>query len=239
MSIPRPDSPDGRHSDAVVGTILVVTSILVIALILHHPTGRGHDFQEFTRQLHTIHDLNQAVHGTGILMMCVLACCFNEVCNKLVKTFIAQLACGMYLLGSAGMILAALVSGFVVPNFAFHFSVEHDGQAQTLEAIVHALRSFNHSGYQLGVVGLSLAVFLLSLAILRQTQSRILGWGGLIVGALGIIGLQTKWFAPSIQGVLLFFTLQAMWNTSLGMLLMRRSLGTTIGEESDNRGRNT
>ena len=205
------------------GILLIAGSILMIFAMLHHPTGHEHEFSEFIEEVQAFQLLNALVHGGAIGLLLIFVLGFSFLSDRLGWNRLdVRLAVIFYVLGGAAMVVAAMISGFIVPFFLDRYSEASAAELQFAESMLTLLREVNRAFDQLGVIGMSVGVFFWSTAMIYRERQKWIGGGlGIAVGVLGVAGVFTGHLEASVPGIISFVLLHGTWNFCIGLKLLR------------------
>ncbi len=155
-----------------------------------------------------------------------------------------------YCMGTIAMMAAALISGFIIPEFVAGYQARttqemkttgHDHaalmqladpspqaateQIKSMLQIMGLARSGNQVCSRMGVLASAIAYLLWSLAMLRSTGTvKWVGILGTVVG-LALSGSLLLGYLPmNVHGMLVFVTFQACWSVAVGYLMFRRAI---------------
>lgn len=208
----------------VGGIVILIGSLLMVFAMLHHPTGHAHDFGDFVDKVDSIRTVNALVHGSAIAVMIMFVFGFSwlSTCIGWNRPAV-RMAMIVYTLGAVGMIVAAMVSGFIVPFFLERYAQAPFSEAEIAKAVLDMLRNVNRAFDQLGVCAMSIGVVCWSISILNHPRRDWLtGVLGLLVGGGGLVGMFTGHLAATVQGIISFVLLQALWNIAVSIQMIRR-----------------
>lgn len=216
------DNWSRRNLNRVAGVTLMVISVLMIALMMHHPTAGGHDMHSFLEGIESIQTLNVIVHGGALIILLLLGSCMSALSSSLgTSSATVRLGAVFYAAGLLNMFAAATVSGFLVPGFAGTLAGATSEQLTAGGQILHLLREINRTCDEFGVLGMSAGIFWWSLRMCLQRQARFVGILGVIAGAGGVVGLFSGHLGATLHGVLGFVLVQGVWNVLVGVGLIR------------------
>ncbi|MEM8734869.1 MAG: hypothetical protein AAGG44_11630 [Planctomycetota bacterium] len=120
------------------------------------------------------------------------------------------------------MVVAAMFSGFVIPNYLLNFDLQDQLAATVGENDMRAMRSVNKCFDLLGVAALSWGIFQFGLAGLQMPSRNWLLCGiSSVVGFLGVVGIFTGHTNASVPGIIVFAVLVAAWLIAAGISLLR------------------
>ncbi len=159
---------DTTRSDRTVGVILLITSVLTIVTMAHHPSGAHGG------------NLVYVVHGTMIVLLSSMffGFCYYSMRRDLGRLLILA-ALVAYSLNYVALVIAGTINGFIVPALAEH------GQDIPHALFVFAWES-NQAFALLGTGATAVAFVLWGLDLLRQENgfSRLIGGFGILAGVL-------------------------------------------------------
>ena len=115
--------------DRTSGLAIVVGVIVSVAMMSHHPTGGGHAGAAGVAEAAHVAGLNRFVHGALIAASLVLAFGFQGFAAQLARP-LARFALLLYVAGTAAMVGAALVNGFVFPAVMERWSGRSDAEIE-------------------------------------------------------------------------------------------------------------
>lgn len=212
-----------RSTDVLAGWVLILSTVLTIFVIMHHPVGKSSSMRDFIDEVAHMQSVNRLVHGAAIFAVLIFLSCNSHFASRLGwKYFSVRLGFCFYGLGTLLMVAAATVSGFIVPEYLEGLRDATDRELESGSIVLLALRETNHACDQLGVLAFSVALICWSAQCLGQAKRLIVvGTVGLLAGAVGLVGLFTGHLGPTVHGVLLFLGLQAGWNLCVGWQLIR------------------
>jgi hypothetical protein len=127
-------------------------------------------------------------------------------------------------IGTAAMIVAAMISGFVVPAIAARYASAAPGNLTFAVQIIAICAGVNEIFARLGVIAMSLAIALWSVdLVLVRGAARIAAILGFAAGAFGVgVLLFGGHLTPPVFGAIVLG--QAIWYCAVGALLIRRTL---------------
>jgi hypothetical protein len=206
----------------VAGIVLIITSMLMIFLMMHHPTSHSHGMAKFMEDVEHMQSLNIVVHGGAIVILLLLAFCMSVLSSRLgTGSVFVRLAMIFYGAGILSMCAAATVSGFLVPGSLSTLAEATQPQLATGQQILALLRTINRTCDEFGVLGMSAGLFFWSLQMCLPRRGRLVGFLGAIVGLIGIAGLLSGHLGATVHGVIAFVVLQGIWNSLVGIGLLR------------------
>jgi hypothetical protein len=227
VAIPVPDpreSPtDGPGSlrPQTVGIAIAAAGLLSILMMAHHPSVSTHAMTDVVSEISTKAPTSKVVHGALIGLVACLIYAFTEFSVRLeLRRPLVRGALMAFVMGSAAMIGAALISGFLVSSIA---SVYAHARADDLEAMRHLLNLSslaNRTLANFGVVAISGAILLWSIALLLAKQRHLwLGVLGLIAGAAPVVLIALDVLRLDVPGMTFVVAAQTVWYVAVGLAL--------------------
>ncbi|HSF17260.1 MAG TPA: hypothetical protein VLK65_17055 [Vicinamibacteria bacterium] len=217
---------ESNETHRASGLLIGIGSVLAVLLMAHHPSTGGRDTASLVEELSLEAPLTSGVHGGLIVLMGCLLLGFTGFSEHLgLEKLRVRAALCAYGLGIAFMIMAATVSGFIVPGLASRY-VSEAATAPVLESVRPALRlcfQANQSAAQAGTVALSIAILLWSWTLLeRSGPSRAIGIFGIAVGVLPPLALFAGRLHLDVHGMGAVVLAQAFWSVAVAIWLYRR-----------------
>ena len=210
--------------DTVSGTLLILSSLIIVVVMAFHPTGHGLMNRETFAQ--TVH-LGQVVHAlaiaaTPLMFLGLLGVSRTSQPSEL--AIAAMVACGF---GSVAVISAALASGFVFPAVITRMVVEEEGTVPRAFLIYTSI--WNRAFAGVHVVAFSVGIILLAIAIFgkrdRFRSGSGLGLVGIVVGVAVLVVFLSGKVHLDVHGARILWFLQSAWLLWLGVaMLIRRRL---------------
>lgn len=197
----------------VAGIVLMVTAILTIVAMGHHPSG--HEAPSAGLGM----TLGGFIHATMIVLLSgtawgLLVFSLREPRNGWVLA--AMLAYGVSFFGH---VTAALINGFIVPALAAEVDPSSSG------AIFELLWQSNQAAAELGVFSASAAFSLWSIHLLlrKPDPDKLVGVVGLLVAAGTAGALYSGIIALDVSGAFVAYGGHAIWTGLVGLQLLRKS----------------
>jgi hypothetical protein len=205
------------------GAIVVVASVASVLLMAHHPSVRSHDAAAVVAELAQKARADQVVHGALIALTGALVFGFLELGPALGRRATARAALVAYAAGSAGMIGAALVSGFLVPALAARYEAASGPALDVLPHLLGLAALANRTLAGFGVAATSGAILLWSVALLRRPCDfhRATGFLGLASGGAPLAALLLGAQRLDVRGMTLVVVAQAAWSVAVGAQMFR------------------
>jgi hypothetical protein len=210
-------------SKRIAGGILAFGSILSVLAMAHHPSTASHDMIDVAAEIASKARASQIVHGLLIAVLVASVFAFLDLCGTLdFRRPTVRAGFVAYAAGSGAMIGATLISGFLIPTLVARYEGE---AAAALEALGHSLRLAsvaNRTLASFSVVAMSVAIFLVSSALLRgRRRSMVPGVLGMFVGVVPPAALLFGGLRLEVHGMSLVVALQCVWNVAVGVQLYR------------------
>lgn len=204
------------------GSMLVVLPLLSLLVLAHHPTIAAHDVHEATHQLAAVAGFAALVHGMLIAGQCgILYALLTWLDSRNLANPLPRAAAIMLLLGTVGVIGAALVDGFIVPQVAT-FPHEGDPGLMIMDQLIRYSMSLNQVLIVAGELALSAAFALLSADLIGiRGGSLWVGAAGLVLAGGSILGLLTGFLVLHLRGMQILFAAQSVWLVWLGIFILR------------------
>jgi hypothetical protein len=214
-----------EYTKTIAGGLLVITSLVAFAFILHHPTLGTPGYASIAEEAMAEAPLNRAVHGAMILVMITYYFALSIVSDFLGRQYIlvrlAQLA---FTIATISLTGAALLSGFVTTNLAAAY-VDRPEQAELFMAQLRLAFAGNQALDLLGVSAFALAIIFWSIRLLKEkSMNRICGILGCVIGSALLIGMATSHLQFDVHGMIMLVAGFAIWAIFLGIQLLRKAL---------------
>ena len=223
----QPPSPSAEAvpRGTIAGVVIVTCGVLAVFAIAHHPSVEAHTPAAAIREIGRIGAVNQTVHGAMIAILAALLFGFGVysirrgIGNEAVLGGLIAHA-----IGTAAMIVAAMISGFLIPEIAARYAAASPNGLQFAVQVIAICADTNQLFAKLGVIGMSLAMLLWSIDLVRSRELvRVTGVLGLAAGAIAVAVLFFGGrLTPPTLGIIVLA--QAIWYCAIGALLIRRAL---------------
>jgi hypothetical protein len=218
--IPNPAESD--RDARIAGIVLVTVPLLSILMMAHHPSAGAHDPAGLVAEIAEKAPLSRIVHGALIALMGAELFAFIAFCKR-VGFERSEVRAGFvaYSIGTGAMIGAALISGFIVSDLAAYYVQQASGDATSFVDLSRLAMTGNQALAKLGVVAMSAAIVLWSVALFRGGRDRWVGIAGFIAGLAPAIALVAGVIRLDVGGMTLVVVLQAIWIVIVGIQLIR------------------
>jgi len=217
---------DERIADSgarTAGIVLIATSLLSILLMAHHPTAASHDSAAIAAEIVQKAPLSRFVHGALIAMVGAQIFALIALCHRLgFEQSTVRAGFVSYALGAAAMIGAALISGFVVSSLSESYAPLAAGELDAYRHLLRLSMAGNQALAKFGVVAMSVAIVLWSIAAFRGGRANLwLAAIGVVTGVAPALALLVGMLALDVHGMLLVVVCQTVWNVAAGIYLIR------------------
>jgi hypothetical protein len=202
--------------------LIIAGSVLALVGMAVHPSGNGRAM-DMVRDLVANGAFNAYVHGFLITVYLSLVLGFFGLTQWLGGGRVAaQAGFVAYCASVIAATAAAISSGFVNRTLAFNYL---DAKPDEVNAVVAAFRvagAFNHAWGRMWVIALSAAIVLWSIELLGlRGFARPLGWLGLSIGIVAIIGLPLGLVPLTVVALVGVIAAQTAWSIGVGVLMLR------------------
>jgi hypothetical protein len=205
---------DERIDSRPAGVALAASAATALFLMLHHPTSlKGPDDGLLATDM-----ANDLVHGGMIACLIGLGVGVDALCRRLGPDRPSVAAGrGVWNLGAAGLITAALINGFALGRVAAALPASEGRQAA-----LTGLWTLNQVLGAFGLVGVALATGLLAVAMVRAGGLlRIAGAIGAAMAALGPVWALTTGGDLDLHAAVISMGLFSTWAGLVGAALIR------------------
>lgn len=199
------------------GWLLIIAPVLTVLIMVMHPTG-----QDLSENFEHVAMVNRLVHGTALLAMPLIFLGTLALSRRLNHPDSAVAGLVAYAVAVVGWMMAGVASGFIQTQLFGEMQGAGGAEAETLETLSHFTFAFNQSFAGLGVIASSMAIGLLSLAMLRTRRLPApLAWFGMVAAA-GLLAAQLSGHLTlDVHGFGLVILVQAVWLVWSGIALLR------------------
>jgi hypothetical protein len=220
---PVTEGPRGSVSAAVV---LLVTSLLEILAMAHHPSVRTSDTAQAVRQIARFSELSAVVHGVLMAFMLLITYGFSEFAlRRGLRLPLIRAGAIAYGSGVLVMLGAALVSGFIIPALVSSTPHTTTLDLQINEQLLILCGALNQAYAKFGVVAMSAGILCWSLDLTRDSGARrVVGLFGCLIGVFSIVTLMSGVIHLDVRGMGEIVAIQAAWNIAIAVLMIRRTI---------------
>jgi hypothetical protein len=216
---------EGEAGDAgrTAGIALAVGSLLMVAFMMLHPRIEAHGTTEFIAEVERQAIANGIVHGSLIALLGLFVFGFTGLESRLgMSSAFGRAGLVAYVMGAIALAAAALINGFIVPEFVSRYQARPAEELLPMHDILALCRASNQVCSRMGVLAMSIAIVLWSIPLVgRRGLLRLTGVLGCIAGALPALALLSGHLPMNVHGVLAFVLAQAVWNLAIAFQLIR------------------
>jgi hypothetical protein len=211
--------PSGR----LAGASIALAWLLSLGFMAHHPVIHGHGLENLVTEMQRQAAADRIVHGALIGLLGFLLHGFTCLASRLgLDSFVVRAGLIAYAMAAGGMVAAALADGFITPEFIGRFHGRPTAELETMKEIMAFCGVGIRVCTRFGVVAMSIAVVLWSVALLRgHGLVRAVGILGWLAGAAPLFAMPMGLLPMEVNGVLAFMLAQAAWSGAVAMLLVR------------------
>jgi hypothetical protein len=223
----QPSSPSAEAAPrgTIAGIVIAACGALAVFAMAHHPSVETHTPAEAILEIGRVGATNQVVHGAMIAIIAALL--FGFVVYSLRRGIAKEAVLGgliAHAIGTAAMIVAATISGFLVSAIAARYATASPNGLQFAVQVIAICGQLIQLFGKLGVIGMSLAIVVWSIDLVRLP--RFVRMTGIVGFAAGAFAIGTLVFGahltPQTLGAIVLG--QAIWYCAVGALLIRRVL---------------
>jgi hypothetical protein len=211
----------GRRASRLYGGLLLVSALLSMFVLAHHPITGAHDLAGMLRSLERQAAMIEAVHGSLILLFLIMLLGYCGFCRRLgLARPLVTAGLIAFCVGTFAMITAAMINGFAVPDFASAYQDPSPDRTAAVAATLRMSWALNQAMAGLGVIAWSAAILLWSAVLVRgPTWSRATGLFGM-AAALAVAGaLLGGWVTLEVGGFMAVVAVLTAWTLAAGALL--------------------
>ena len=210
--------------DQKSGIALIAGALGGIVTMAIHPTGA---ISPTSDQLEHLAVASAAAHSLAMVSFLIL---FLGACGLVRRIAaadrIAFAALVTYGFACVALLIAAAVSGFIVPNIMRHMVRDVPDNAQQWKIVIHGVFQINQAFARIYSIAASIAIVCWSVSVLRNGG---LGRGvaiyGCIVGPLLIVGIVAGYLRLDVHGMAIVALAQSIWFIVVGAQLYSRPDG--------------
>lgn len=199
------------------GLLLIIAPLLTVLVMVMHPTG-----QDLAENFAHGALVNRLVHGTALLALPLIFLGLLALSRRLDHPDSAVAGLVAYGVAVVAWMLAGVASGFIQTELFSEVQEAGGVEAETLQTLSHFTFAFNQSFAVVGVLASSMAIGLVSLAMLRTRRLPVaLAWFGM-AASIGVLSAQLSGHLRlDVHGFGLVTLLQAVWLVWSGITLLR------------------
>lgn len=211
----------------ITALILAFASITSIFAMLHHPEIHAQDLREQVTELSQKAGMSGLVHGaliTLLLFYCQGFMQYSQI-RGLHRTGVSfALLC--FLLGSIGMIGAALISGFILPNIVGSYLSASDVELLDFNLAKRLSWQANQALANSGAVAWLLAIIAWSWdGLYCKAEDKLSVWifrGFMLLGLVSLLAFGLGIFMLDVAGMTYISLLLAGFGLALAWMLFKR-----------------
>jgi hypothetical protein len=189
-----------------LGILLMVSAVAAIFLMFHHPS-----------HFHSS-NLNALIHGgmIAVILVATLGVTFLAISQEMRRPFVLA-ALLLYGVGSIFNILAALINGFVVPQWLAQATGPNIEDIQSLAWIINQ-NAGRLAVYTHGLGILSFGIHLLLNATTRL--GRLISLVSLLIGSFTPLVLVLHDNRLTVHTALIIYSLESLWLMAISLMLI-------------------
>jgi hypothetical protein len=216
------DSKRARSLASIMAGLLILTTLVEILAMFHHPHVQDHDRLRATLQIVAVSHLAGWIHGVAIGSSLLIAYCLGELLRSRVPAPLMRAAALVYAAGIVGWITAATVDGWVLERLAGSLARDTPSDLEGNARLFVMCMAWVVASTNVGVVLTSVAILIASAGLLRNGRSwQIAGTLGLLVGAALSFSIVAGRLTMDGHGIIMVVGLQGLWFVSLGIVSLR------------------
>lgn len=206
-----------------IGVLLIAASVAALLVVMHHPIHGGEDFVELSEEIQEHWVFNAIIH----IVMVAIVMGFLLGASYIPKTIGHDRLCVragaiIYAFGGLGMIFAASISGLSIAIATQSLDSTSEVSLLIAEAGFQTLMTLNETAALGGMVAMSLGVLFWSISMFQQgSRWPVAGFVGIFSGVLGVVGVFGGHLGASVHGMIIFASLQSLWNITVGIHFVR------------------
>lgn len=209
------------------GICLIVGCLLAITTMVLHPVGG--DIEHISKMKSALY----FSHGLALLCIPFISFGFLGLTQLLMtKSKTALLAFIIFSFGLFAVMIGGCIDGLVLPKFVSNYNANADS-IQTVEKIIQYGFAINRSMIYIFIIATALSLGIWSALIIRNQQiSKGLGYLGLVVLAIGILGVGFKFNFTNLFGFRTFVFLIVSWKIAVGIAMIKGK--SSCSDETNN-----
>lgn len=218
--------PQGLSSTRLPAIVLISAGVVGALVMTLHPTAQGMGATARLNSLTMISALAMHVHMAMIASVVSLWLALAYIAKCFPLSGWIWLAVRLYSIGTAAMLGAALVSGFITGDYLGRVLPKLSAAEDALPPILLAF-STNQVLSGFGTIFMSAAIAAWSMALVRTHGPLARGCGiyGIISGLACIVAYATGFLSFDVVGMTAVVVAHGAWYSLLGTWLLRRRVG--------------
>jgi hypothetical protein len=199
------------------GLAVVIGSVIEIIVMVFHPVGGS--FERLIR----MHNVAIETHGMAIAAMAITFVGILGLTRALLAEYFLSVAgVVFYGVSMVGGLCAAVMNGIAMPEFVKEYASSDEAARKALQPIFQYAHAVSGGFARVFMVGLVIAVFLFSIAILRtKVLPRALGIIGIALVAVLVVLMSIGWIGLDVHTFGIFVFISALWCIAAGIHLSR------------------
>jgi len=216
------NSTSGSQLNRLAGMALMGGAALAIFFMMYHPSTSSHELGAALGEMRDEGAVSAWVHGMLILVMVGIWFGTYGFTRRLgAERTLPVLGFMLFGLGTLAYCLAAMVSGFIVPEIGTSYADVSPDQLETARGLLHISGIANQAFARAGLIGTSLGIVVWSLALItRASIVRFVGIFGLAVGLLPAVLLLTGNLTLHLAGMTGVVVANGIWYVLIGYLMI-------------------
>jgi hypothetical protein len=204
--------------------LLIFATLAEIVAMAHHPSFATADIAAATRGILVATGIAGWVHGTLIVLMLLVAFGLSEfVLRAGAARPLIRAGAIAYTTGVIIMIVAALISGFAVPDTVRSLASVPALDSQIMRAVFILCRVLNRTCANAGALATSAGIACWSVALLWESGlRRVTGAIGCVAALVPAVALLSGAMSLNVLGMSAVVVIQGVWNLAVALLLLRR-----------------
>jgi hypothetical protein len=216
------DSKRARGLASTLATLLILTTLVELLAMFHHPHVQDHDRLQATLQIVAVSHLAGWIHGAAIGCSLLIAYCLGELLQSRVPAPLMRAAALVYAAGIVGWITAATVDGWVLERLAGSLAHDTPSDLEGNARLFVMCMAWVVASTNVGVVLTSVAILIASAGLLRNERSwQIAGTLGLLVGVALSFSIVAGRLTMDGHGIIMVVGLQGLWFVTLGIVSLK------------------
>jgi hypothetical protein len=216
------DSKKSNSLQSMAAAILILTVVVEILTMWHHPHVQTHDRLQATLQIISVSHLAGWIHGLAIGSALVIAYCLGESLRNQVPGPLMRAAALLYGAGLVGWISAATVDGWVLERLAGTLAHETAADLEANARLFAFCMAWVVASTNIGVVLTSVAIFAVSAGLLRKGRSwQLAGMLGMLVGGALSFSIVAGNLTMDGHGAIVAVGSQGLWLVALGVVSLK------------------
>jgi hypothetical protein len=207
--------------DRKSGIALIAGSLGGIFTVAIHPTAAGSLTAEQVRHLSIISGTAHSIALVSVLLLFLGACGLTRSIAAADRISFAAIV--TYGFACVAVMVAAAVSGFIVPDIMKHMLRDIPADTHQWEIVIAGIFQINQAFARIYSVGTSIAIILWSVSALRNGR---LGRGvaiyGCVISVLLIVGIGIGHLRLDVHGMAVVMLGQVIWFILVGSQLYSR-----------------